>query len=234
MAEGGHYDLDPTDGPAPRSSHAYVVNSVPFESRCLEIGCATGYMSHWLTTLRRASVVGVETASEAAERARQRGITVICGSIEDGSVQSQLSMLGPFECVVLANVLEHVTEPERVLRAIKDLTSSSAVWVFAVPNVAHLSSRIRLILGRWHYDDYGIFDRGHLRFWNVSGFLSLLTSTGLRVDHIQWTVGYSPWPVRLLLRLLPLGSGRYPVLDRLLGNMFAYELVVVAITGEQP
>lgn len=232
MSKGVHYDLDPATAPEPYSSHAYLLQAVPLNSRCLEIGCATGYMSQWLESLRGAEVVAVEVAPEAARRASERGITVICGSIEDEAVQRELSSLGPFDCVVLANVLEHIVDPARVIGAIKKVVSGGCAWVIAVPNIAHLSSRLRLLAGRWRYDEYGLFDSSHVRFWNLPGFLSLLASSELKVDSVRWTVGYSPWPVRLLLRVLPLGGGRYPKVDRLLGNALGYELVVVASSGD--
>jgi 2-polyprenyl-3-methyl-5-hydroxy-6-metoxy-1,4-benzoquinol methylase len=67
--------------------------------------------------------------------------------------------------VVLADVLEHLPDPVRVLRSVHSLLNPGARIVVSVPNVAHVSVRAQLLFGRFRYSARGILDRTHLRFF---------------------------------------------------------------------
>jgi SAM-dependent methyltransferase len=69
-----------------------------------------------------------------------------------------------FDCLIYADVLEHIRDPEAVLRAhLKHLRPNGSV-VISVPNFRHHSVfRALFIRGIPPYTDAGIFDRTHVR-----------------------------------------------------------------------
>ena len=71
---------------------------------------------------------------------------------------------GGFDVAVLADVLEHVAEPERLLADVVARVRPGGRVLVSVPNFAHWYPRLRVALGRFDYDRRGILDRGHLRF----------------------------------------------------------------------
>ena len=70
-----------------------------------------------------------------------------------------------FTRIVMLDVLEHLADPERVLREAAEVLEPRGRIVVSLPNVANLSVRIGLLFGRFRYGDRGILDRGHLRFY---------------------------------------------------------------------
>jgi 2-polyprenyl-3-methyl-5-hydroxy-6-metoxy-1,4-benzoquinol methylase len=110
---------------------------------------------------RGASVTGIERDPAAAEEARSRGLRVITGDI----CAIDPTELGKgFDCVIYADVLEHLANPERVIDRHMAAATRPLHVVISVPNFRHYSVFSRLFLrGDIGYEDAGIFDRTHVR-----------------------------------------------------------------------
>lgn len=158
---------------------------IPPGSRILEIGCGTGHLSEYLVREQGCSVLGVELEPAQAEVAAGRGFPVFAGSITDPALQARLDgyVAGsqPFAVVFMSQVIEHLAEPEAVLARIKDWLASDGVLIISTCNIAHWRCRLRLLRGKWEYEDYGIFDRGHLRFFTPRSFARLLEDCGYEI-----------------------------------------------------
>jgi hypothetical protein len=50
-----------------------------------------------------------------------------------------------------------------------------------VPNFAHWYPRLRVVTGRFDYDQRGLLDRGHVRFFTRRSFEHLVAECGLRI-----------------------------------------------------
>ncbi|MGB5038578.1 MAG: methyltransferase domain-containing protein [Blastocatellia bacterium] len=86
-----------------------IVGLIERGSRVLEIGCATGFMTEYLTREHGCTVTAVEVDTEAAARAALRGVDVIVGSVEDPDVVARLD--GPYDAMIFSDVLEHLVDP---------------------------------------------------------------------------------------------------------------------------
>src|SRR3954454_11856792 len=80
--------------------------------RVLEVGCARGLLGESLVR-RGHHVTGIELVPEAAAEARSRLHRVECADVE---TQGFPFPPGSFDCVIFADVLEHLVDPWRVLR----------------------------------------------------------------------------------------------------------------------
>lgn len=153
---------------------------IPPDSRMLEIGCGTGHLAEYLVREKGCSVLGVELDPEQAAVASKRGFPVLAGSITDPALQERLDGYvadsGPFAVVFMSQVIEHVAEPEDLLRKIRTWLAPDGMLVISTCNIAHWKYRLRLLRGRWEYEEYGILDRGHLRFFTMRSFADLLES----------------------------------------------------------
>jgi glycosyltransferase involved in cell wall biosynthesis len=114
-----------------------------------------------------------------------------------------------FDKVLLLEVLEHVANPENILRQAASLLKANGYLVVAIPNIANLTVRMMLLFGMFEYHDRGILDRTHLRFYTRRTAVRLLESCGYEVTRRQMTVV----PMEVLL-----GSPKFlvSVLHRLL------------------
>ncbi|MDO9041544.1 MAG: class I SAM-dependent methyltransferase [Desulfocapsaceae bacterium] len=164
---------------------------VPQKSHVLEIGCATGYMTEYLTRDKQCRVLGVEPVEEQAEVARKRGLTVITGLIDAPNILALLlthtQEHGPFDAIFMSQVIEHIADPSATLRALKDLLHPDGALIISTCSIVHWKCRLQILLGRWEYEDYGIFDRTHLRFFTIKSFRQLLEESGYTVVDFSYT-----------------------------------------------
>ncbi len=150
-------------------------------ARVLEVGPGDGVVGAWLAANKGCRVVGVEYVPQAAQAAAAHFDHMITGSIEDPQVQAEVRTLAPFDAIIFADVLEHLTDPWRVLRSLRPLLSPAGVLLLSVPNIAHWSARANLLLGRFDYTDGYLMDRTHLRWFTWKSARHLATSSGYRI-----------------------------------------------------
>jgi methionine biosynthesis protein MetW len=171
-----HVDLDDET-----SSWTHVVRQVGRDATVLDLGCWDGLLLATLGARANGRGLGVERDPDAAARARVRGVEVVAADLDDPAWPDALRGRR-FDAVVLADVLEHVRDPHAVLAAVRTrcLAPGGRV-VLSVPNVAHGSVRLGLLLGAFERDDEGLLDRTHLHFWTRDAFHAVLARAGLGV-----------------------------------------------------
>lgn len=193
--------------------------------RILDVGTADGYLGailkaqgHWLA--------GVEREGDSAERAKPHYDEFHCADIEsfDFPYRDQ------FDYILFADVLEHLRDPEAVLkRALPSLKSGGQVIV-SVPNIANLVILLGLLLGRFDYTERGILDRTHLRFFTLASLKHMIENCGYNIVDVAAT----PIPVQLALPFTdhlifaPLHELHY-LLVRLWRTLLGYQFVVQAV-----
>jgi len=170
----------------PNNIDRIQLEMIPSGSRVLEIGCATGHLSEYLIEEKNCTVVAVEADPEQAAVAETRGVTVLSGYADHADIQERLDAYvackSPFDVVFMSQVIEHLARPETMLVKILDWLADEGVLVISTCNIGHWKCRLRLLGGRWEYEDYGIFDRDHLRFFTLKSFPDLLQQCGYQVQ----------------------------------------------------
>lgn len=159
--------------------------------RVLEIGCGTGATLAWLKAEHGAEqATGVEIEPAAAAAARGRVDRLVVGDIghmdfETGQGTGGVTVpAGSLDLVLALDVLEHLADPWDTVRRLTRLLAPDGALIASLPNVAHFSVSIGLVVGnRWPYADWGILDRTHLRFFVRDTAVSLLECGGLAVDR---------------------------------------------------
>lgn len=164
-------------------SRPEVARLVPRTARnVIDVGCASGALGRGLKRERPGLAVrGVEPVAEAAEAARAVLDDVHHGGAEDAPPTSW----PPADCVVLADVLEHLVDPWAVLRAWRSRVPDGATFVISLPNVTHWTVRRDLLLGHFEYRDEGLLDRTHLRFFDSAAAVALVEGAGLRIERFE-------------------------------------------------
>ncbi len=165
------------------SVHADVVGLVGGSKRVLELGTATGYMSRALTE-RGCRVVGVEVDAAMAERAAEFCERMIVGDIESLDFGQALGD-ERFDAIVAADVLEHLKNPLDALRRLRPFLDAEGCFVISVPNVAHGSVRLALLSGRFDYQDIGLLDATHLRFFTRETLERMLDEAELGLAELH-------------------------------------------------
>lgn len=155
----------------------------------LDVGCASGRLGAALKKRQDCVVVGVEYEPEIANEARYLLDDVIVGDIEEkvGTLPSDY-----FDCIVLADVLEHLRSPEAVLQKLSRTLKDTGTIVASIPNVRHWSVLRPLLEGDWNYEDAGILDRTHLRFFTRKSIQKLFADCGYTIREFMYTTVGEP------------------------------------------
>ncbi len=149
----------------------------------LEVGCSTGHLGRALRE-KGHRVVGIEPQLEAAAVANQHLDEVYCGTVEQFFAEHPDRS---FEAIIFGDVIEHLADPEMVLRRVQRQLSSGGTMTISVPNVAHASMRAMMLEGRWDYGSLGIMDQTHLKFFTQDSLVHMLSRARLKVEQMSAT-----------------------------------------------
>ncbi len=168
-------------------------------TRILEIGCGAGQTGKNLKERGYDEVVGVEINRDVALLAAPHYSSVITGDVEKVDLPYEK---GHFDCILYGDVLEHLIDPWRLLREHNRLLRMEGVIVASIPNVRYYRVVKRLFArGRWDYEDAGILDRTHLRFFTLSSIEEMVTGAGFEVATMVRKPSGAKW-LKGLNRLL--------------------------------
>jgi methionine biosynthesis protein MetW len=196
-----------------------VASMIPTGARVLDVGCGTGSVSEIVRDTCRAYIVGVEPDANRVERAVSRGLEVHAGYLSPELIRE----IGSFDVVLFADILEHLSNPHAMLLMCREALKPGGAVVVSVPNIAHWSVRVDLVRGKFRYQDCGIMDATHLRWFTAASARSLIASAGFKVTTYRATAGLTladnvyrrPWrwlSENYRTRLLRLGCRRWPTL----------------------
>jgi len=187
--------------------------------KILDLGCSSGALAERLQLVGH-HVTGVDMFE--LEGVHQRVGVFVKADLDEG-IPAQVGT--DFDIVLAADVLEHVRRPEELLGEMRALLRAGGTAVICVPNIAHWYPRFRSLLGAFDYDQRGILDRTHLRFFTRRSIRRLVEREGFTVRRLE--------AVGLPLDALDLHgpAGRVlRALDRLLltiwPTMFGYQFIL--------
>jgi 2-polyprenyl-3-methyl-5-hydroxy-6-metoxy-1,4-benzoquinol methylase len=166
---------------------------VPTTARTiLDLGCSTGALGAALKARQDAVVVGVELGPEYAQEARERLDRVIVADVE-AFAAGPAPPEAPFDCLIAADVLEHLVDPWSALGGAVAMLAPGATVVASLPNILFWPALLRIVrTRRWPREDEGVFDRTHLRWFTEADAVALLEQAGLRAVQVHpryWVEG---------------------------------------------
>jgi len=213
--------------PSPYSSHSALLAWLPEPGRgrrVLDLGCAGGRMAAFLAS-RGYDVTGVERPGHAGSDF-PREVCLVEADLEAGLPPLE----GRFDFVLCADVLEHLRNPESLLRQIHGVLAPDGTLLASLPNSGNLYFRLTVLSGRFPQHDKGLFDRTHLRFYTWDGWRNLLETSGFQIGAVQSTgipVGLA-FPTRQNSLAVRAAERVSYELARAWKRLFAYQFVVQA------
>ena len=167
------------------SSHGQILAALSKRppSRILDLGCSGGLLSEQMRRLgHHVTSVDVVELPEIHDRVDR----FIRADLDQG-LPDEFARVRPYDVAVCADVLEHVREPEQLLEQIREVLVPRGALIASVPNFGHWYSRTRTALGLFDYDQRGILDRGHVRFFTRRSFTRRLNRAGFEVMRLAAT-----------------------------------------------
>ncbi len=191
-----------TATPYPDRTNPDLLDRIPLDARSvLDVGCGSGALARdYRRRNPAAKLYGIELDPTVAKLAAERMDRVaIC------DVEAEPLPFGDirFDCIIYGDILEHLRDPWAVLaRQAAQLTENGTVLV-CVPNAEHWSFAYRLLKGRFDYEEQGLFDRTHLRWFSFATMRDALAKAGLRPHDVMGRVFDAPEATEFVRLLEP-------------------------------
>jgi glycosyltransferase involved in cell wall biosynthesis/ubiquinone/menaquinone biosynthesis C-methylase UbiE len=180
------FDPDATNSAAAMVYHAALAGG----RRVLDLGSGPGTVARALASSGNRRVTCVDIDGEALAEARAAGVhDVVRVDLREAEWHERLPER-EYDVVIMADVLEHLTEPEQVLRALLEerVLAADGLLVVSYSNVAHESIIIELLTGDFGYRQTGLLDNSHPRLFTRRSMQALLESTGFILVETRRTV----------------------------------------------
>ena len=210
-----------------RSSHAYAEELAGSGNEVLDIGCGEGILA---ATLRQNGnrVTGADILPHAAnESVLEQYFSV---DLNEGIEPMIEALHGKrFDRVLLLDIVEHLVRPEPLLHQIKRLLKPEGRLILSVPNIANVTIRLSLLMGRFDYTERGILDKTHVRFFTRKTIRRMLHENGYRILKERETV----MPVELFFGLpasnpaMRFANEVLGVITKLMPGLFGYQIMLV-------
>ena len=180
--------LDPFFDPFANPRPEVALSLLEGGERLLDLGCWTGaFLARVQRAERYRQLVGVDFVAEGVDTARSRGFDA---RVVDLNTDPLPFPDAHFDGVVHLAVLEHVFDPFAVIREVHRVLRPGGEFVVAVPNVASLTNRLRILFGRIPVtsSDPG-WDGGHLHYFSKHALDHFLANEGFEVLERRTTGG---------------------------------------------
>ncbi len=218
------------------SSHAYIQTMVGKNDTILDLGCGHGFFAAELKKAGERTITGVDSLPKPERReVLEDYISADLDSGADIDTITKTLAGKKFDSVLLLDVLEHLTTPERLLQASSQWVEENGTVIVSLPNVAHLYVRLMLLVGRFDYQDRGILDRTHLRWFTRKTARKFFHSNGFRIVReratvvpLELVIGLSPSNV--FMRMLNVISAG---LTRIWPTLFGYQFIFVLAADQR-
>lgn len=203
-----------------------IIISLVGRGKVLEIGSSSGYLTKEFIK-KGCRVDVVEINKEDAKEVGKLATFIFVGSIEDENIQKIIRE--DYDFIICADVLEHLVDLEKVLGFFKRKLKKNGQILISIPNIAFWAMRFSLLKGRFEYEDFGLLDRTHLRFYTYNSFLELLKRTGYKIIRIH--PAEATIPFEHIIRKIPLAGNLIlavvkPSLIKNFPNLTYYHYVV--------
>lgn len=168
-------------------------------SRVLDIGAGDGLVLDWLSQAspNQAELTGIELNVDAVQRMREKGYQAYeCSASSEYPFDE-----GQFDVVFAGEVIEHVIDPDAMLRECRRVLTPAGTLVITTPNLLAWHNRLLMLLGvtpffveHSYIETYGPMYSlrrrpsspvGHLRIYNLTPLKALLARNGFEVKTVQ-------------------------------------------------
>jgi len=159
-----------------------LLELIPLNSKkVIEIGCSSGALAREFKKRNNfVDWVGVEIDSTYAELAKRYCDKTLVLDI-DVCVMDFYEQFADRDVWIFGDTLEHLKDPWSVLKLIRKTIPDNGSIVACIPNAQHWSLVIRMAIGDFRYEDSGLLDKTHLRWFSRQTIMELFTTSGYKV-----------------------------------------------------
>lgn len=151
----------------------------------LEIGCGGG---NTLIEIKKRfphiKVTGLDIVSKESQKKLDKFI------LQDINEEHSLFEDNSFDVILFLDVLEHLYDPARVLKHNLKFLKKGGYAISSIPNFRNRALLLNYIRGDFKYEDSGLFDSTHIRFFFKKNMYDLYENCGLSIDGEKKSYNY--------------------------------------------
>ena len=154
----------------------------------LDVGCATGINGKFLLEKEIAvKVHGIELNEEMGVLAQEFLNKVFIGDLNNRKFRSEiLNDPSDYDYILFGDILEHLLNPEIVLKDLVSKLKTDGKVIISLPNIAHLETFIQVFIkGSWPRNERGIYDQTHLRWFTRKDAFKLVEDQRLKIESFE-------------------------------------------------
>ena len=170
--------------PHQRSSLSVLADLVRHGARVLDLGCGSGALGQYLSRNNGCTLDGVTYNEEEALLASPHYRRLEVADLEQADLPSLFSDQR-YDYIVCADVLEHLSRPDRILTQCRELLASGGQLLISIPNAGYAGLIAELMQGEFRYREEGLLDRTHLRFFTRQSLLRFIGEQGWGVTALD-------------------------------------------------
>lgn len=216
-------DIFDIESAHPDEAHSVIMRKIPANSRVLELGSASGYLSGYMEQKLACRVTGLEFDLNATRIAEERTSEVHTVNLDAENALDLAKSSAPYDVFLAAAILEHLKYPERLLQSARGMLTDDALIIVSLPNIAYWQMRLRLLMGKFDYEDYGVMDKTHLKLYTRKTGQELLEQNGYQVIDFKTSGSL----IQQLANRVARGMGNESA-PEILPSLFGYELIYFA------
>ena len=183
----GKYDLN-INMNNKNSSHTLVLEQIKPESRILELGCSTGYMTRYMKEKLGCTVDIVDKDYYGVYKAQEFAHEAVVADLDNIVTWHSHFYESVYDYVLFADVLEHLMDPESVLKFATSLLKNDGKIIISIPNICHNDIIVQLFYDHFRYTNLGLLDNTHIHFWGREDFIQMAEKAGLKVTDTRTVV----------------------------------------------
>lgn len=158
------------------TTHLKILDLVGQKKEVLELGCSTGYLTKKLKE-NNCVVDVLEIDPDDLKKAKEFARSAFLGDLDNEEVFKTLTK--KYDVIISSDVLEHLKNPDKVLKKFKSNLKANGRILISMPNIACWSMRRELFFkGNFEYQESGILDKTHLRFFTFNTIQKLIKQSG--------------------------------------------------------
>lgn len=148
----------------------------------LDIGCSRGTLGEAIKKEKKVIIYGMDISAIAIKKAKDKIDKAFCFNIEKDLKDWPIEIKNKkFDAIIISEILEHLFYPEKLLENIKEMSHPETEIIITVPNVLFWKNRMKILSGRFDYEDQGLMDRGHIHFFTWRSLQQLLEELGYNI-----------------------------------------------------
>ena len=155
-------------------------------STILEFGPAHGRLTKYLVMNRNCLVDIVEIDTNAGKNAAKYARNSLLGP-EEGNIEkfiwAKKLLSNSYDFIIFADVLEHLYNPELVLKKCREFLSKNGKIVVSIPNIAYNGLILNLIHDNFIYTPTGLLDETHIRFFTYNSIVEMAKRLNLHIVY---------------------------------------------------